>query len=68
MRLKGLILSTMLLEGHSVISNSQQGRYLNFKDGLSSSQTSGIEEDHKGLLWFETNEGVDRFDWNGFRN
>ena len=52
--------------GVSSISNGQQVRYLNI-DGLSSTQVFGIEKDHNGLLWFATNEGVDRYDGNEFR-
>jgi hypothetical protein len=33
MKLKGLIISTILLIGLSAISNSQQARYFNIKDG-----------------------------------
>lgn len=49
-------------------SNGQQIRYLNIKDGLSNRQINGIEKDHKGLLWFATNDGIDRYDGNEFRN
>lgn len=66
--MKRCIISFIFFIGLAAISNSQQVRYLNIKDGLSSSQTFGIEKDHKGLLWFATNEGVDRYDGNEFRN
>ena len=68
MHLRKCIFSFVLLIGQFAISHSQQVRYLNTKDGLSSSQTFGIEKDHNGLLWFATNEGIDRFDGNDFRN
>jgi len=49
------------------VSNGQQVYFLNVKDGLSSRYTHGVEQDHKGLMWFATNEGVDRYDGNEFR-
>jgi signal transduction histidine kinase/ligand-binding sensor domain-containing protein/DNA-binding response OmpR family regulator len=68
MQLRKWIFSFLSLIGLYSISSGQQIRYLNINDGLSSRQTYGIEKDHKGLLWFATSEGVDRYDGNEFRN
>jgi signal transduction histidine kinase/DNA-binding response OmpR family regulator/ligand-binding sensor domain-containing protein len=53
-----------------LINNSpaQQVRYLNNSNGLSSRHTYGVEQDYKGFIWFATNEGIDRYDGNEFRN
>jgi signal transduction histidine kinase/ligand-binding sensor domain-containing protein/DNA-binding response OmpR family regulator len=48
--------------------NGQQIRYYNVADGLSSRHTYGVEQDHKGFLWFATNEGIDRYDGSEFKN
>jgi signal transduction histidine kinase/ligand-binding sensor domain-containing protein/DNA-binding response OmpR family regulator len=46
----------------------QQIRYFNVADGLSSRHTYGVDQDHKGFLWFATNEGIDRYDGSEFKN
>jgi signal transduction histidine kinase/ligand-binding sensor domain-containing protein/DNA-binding response OmpR family regulator len=48
--------------------HGQQVKYLNVADGLSSRHTYGIEKDHKGFMWFATDEGIDRYDGLEFRN
>jgi signal transduction histidine kinase/DNA-binding response OmpR family regulator/ligand-binding sensor domain-containing protein len=52
----------------TAISIAQQVRYLNIEDGLSSRHTYGVKQDNKGFIWFATNEGIDRYDGNEFRN
>ena len=37
-------------------------------DGLVHSSVRSIYQDHKGCLWFGTNEGLSRFDGYGFVN
>lgn len=68
MLLKKHLIFLLYIIGISSISYGQQVRYLNISDGLSSRQVFGIEKDHKGLLWFASSEGVDRYDGNEFRN
>jgi signal transduction histidine kinase/ligand-binding sensor domain-containing protein/DNA-binding response OmpR family regulator len=68
MQLKKWIISFLFLTGLYSLSSSQQIRYLSINDGLSSRQTYGIQQDYKGLLWFATSEGIDRYDGNEFRN
>jgi signal transduction histidine kinase/ligand-binding sensor domain-containing protein/DNA-binding response OmpR family regulator len=45
-----------------------QSYYLNVENGLSSRHTYGVEQDHKGFMWFATNEGIDRYDGSEFKN
>lgn len=66
--MKKYIISTIFLIGLLVVSNGQQVYYLNVDDGLSSRYTHGVEQDLKGLMWFATREGIDRYDGNEFRN
>jgi len=61
------ILITVFFIGLFVVSNGQQVYYLNVEDGLSSRYTHGVEQDSKGLIWFATREGIDRYDGNEFR-
>ena len=66
--MKKYIISSLFFIGLFVVTNGQQVYYLDIKDGLSSSYTHGVEQDSKGLIWFATKEGIDRYDGNEFRN
>jgi signal transduction histidine kinase/DNA-binding response OmpR family regulator/ligand-binding sensor domain-containing protein len=41
---------------------------LSVKDGLSNSTTFAIIQDQKGLMWFSTKEGIDRYDGSGYKH
>ena len=68
MHIKNYIISFSFLLIMLTVSNGQQVYYLNVKDGLSSRYTHGVEQDFKGLIWFATREGVDRYDGTEFRS
>jgi signal transduction histidine kinase/ligand-binding sensor domain-containing protein/DNA-binding response OmpR family regulator len=68
MYIKEYIISLIFLLWMLNVSDGQQVYYLNVKDGLSSRYTHGVEQDYKGLIWFATREGVDRYDGTEFRN
>jgi signal transduction histidine kinase/DNA-binding response OmpR family regulator/ligand-binding sensor domain-containing protein len=41
---------------------------LSVEDGLSNSTTFAIAQDQKGLMWFSTKEGIDRYDGSGYKH
>jgi signal transduction histidine kinase/ligand-binding sensor domain-containing protein/DNA-binding response OmpR family regulator len=47
---------------------SQGFQNLSVKDGLSNSTTFAIIQDQKGLMWFSTKEGIDRYDGSGYKH
>jgi signal transduction histidine kinase/DNA-binding response OmpR family regulator/ligand-binding sensor domain-containing protein len=47
---------------------SQGFQNLSVKDGLSNSTTFATIQDKKGLMWFSTKEGIDRYDGSGYKH
>lgn len=50
-----------LKEGVAVY-NGESFRYFSNKDGLTDNQVLSIQEDHKGVIWFDTQQGVSSYD------
>jgi len=61
-------LLTLLLVLFAGLCFSQSFQNLSVKDGLSNSTTFAIIQDQKGLMWFSTKEGVDRYDGSGYKH
>jgi signal transduction histidine kinase/DNA-binding response OmpR family regulator/ligand-binding sensor domain-containing protein len=61
-------LFTLLLAILVKICFSQGFQNLSVKDGLSNSTTFGVIQDQKGLMWFSTKEGIDRYDGSGYKH
>jgi ligand-binding sensor domain-containing protein len=61
-------LLTLLLVLLTEQSFSQAFQNLSVKDGLSNSTTFAIIQDEKGLMWFSTKEGIDRYDGSGYKH
>jgi signal transduction histidine kinase/ligand-binding sensor domain-containing protein/DNA-binding response OmpR family regulator len=47
---------------------AQDFHNLSVEDGLSNSTTFSIAQDQKGLMWFSTKEGIDRYDGSGYKH
>lgn len=61
-----LVLSFLLLVFQK--SHAQNFQNLLVEQGLSNSTTFAIAQDHKGLMWFSTKEGIDRYDGSGYKH
>ncbi|RZL66383.1 MAG: hypothetical protein EOO93_05820 [Pedobacter sp.] len=47
---------------------AQSFHNLSVENGLSNSTTFAIAQDKKGLMWFSTKEGIDRYDGSGYKH
>jgi len=47
---------------------AQNFHNLSVENGLSNSNTFAIAQDQKGLMWFSTKEGIDRYDGSGYKH
>jgi ligand-binding sensor domain-containing protein len=57
----GFILLTRII-------SAQNFHHITVEMGLSNSTTFSIVKDGKGLMWFSTKEGIDRYDGAHFKN
>ena len=62
---KILVIALLLFWAKSYAQNFQN---LLVEQGLSNSTTFAIAQDHKGLMWFSTKEGIDRYDGSGYKH
>ena len=45
---------------------AQTYKYIGIEDGLSNRRIFNIQKDAQGYMWFLTNEGMDRYVWDGY--
>lgn len=60
-----VVIALLLFYAKSYAQNFQN---LFVEQGLSNSTTFAIAQDHKGLMWFSTKEGIDRYDGSGYKH
>ncbi|RYG09471.1 MAG: hypothetical protein EOO07_23820, partial [Chitinophagaceae bacterium] len=63
---KILVVIALLLFSYKSYAQNFQNLFV--EQGLSNSTTFAIAQDHKGLMWFSTKEGIDRYDGSGYKH
>ncbi|MCX2486213.1 hybrid sensor histidine kinase/response regulator transcription factor [Pedobacter sp. MR2016-24] len=62
------LLPLLLLLGLFKTGYTQGFHNLSVENGLSNATTFAIAQDEKGLMWFSTKEGIDRYDGSGYKH
>ena len=62
-----IVILIILTRGTSMSAKDLSFRHYDVTDGLSENTVNCISQDHRGFMWFGTNNGLNRFDGTSFK-